>query len=57
MAFLYLVDTVIAESGGILIIGEERSHTIAIVAVQAITCSKPDISPGITEYTIHCRIR
>ena len=57
MAFLNLVDTVVAQRRRIPLIREEGPYAIAVIAVQSIACTQPDISSGVTDDAVHHRIR
>ena len=54
--FLYFINTVITKGRCIIAIREKGPYTIAIVAVQTISCTQPDIAPRIAKNTVYSRI-
>ena len=57
VTFLNLVDTVVAQRGGVLVVGEEGTYAVTVIAVQAIARTQPDVSLGVTEDAVHHRVR
>ena len=47
--FPHVIDVVVTQCGCIAGVGEERTETIAVVTVQTIRCTNPDIPLGILE--------
>ena len=49
IAFLNLIDAVVAQRGRILVIAKEIADAITVIAIQAIVCTEPHIAIGVTE--------